>query len=173
MGPIAISFGIACAAVLVTAAFCRSRDAILGAVVLAVMWGLTKVFHFRAVEPERIMLDAFCDMLGALAGIYIMHRRPALFLPWMLTASMMISGLLVVLWAIARNMGFDGSSYPYSLARNVLYLIALLSVLSLGLHDGAVHIRAWLCDHPRNRPWSRPGAKWGRTAEAPNKSRSR
>lgn len=171
MGPVAITFGIASAVVLVTAALCRSRDATIAAFVLFCAWGATKVFQFDRWQAERTILDALTAMSCALAGVYLMHRRPRLLAPWSLTATMMLSGLLVALWEAARSMGFELPSFPYALARNALYMIALLSVLSLGLHDGAVHIRAWMCDHPRHRPWSRPGARWGREAETQRRRR--
>ena len=164
MGPIAISFGIACAVVLVITALCRSRDALLAAAVLLAMWGLTKIIAAHRDSDARVMMDAVCAMMGSLTGVYLMHRRPRLLSPWALASSNLFTGLLVVLWATARNMGFEEARYPYAVASNVLYLIALLSVLSLGLHDGAVHIRAWLRNNPRPGPWSRPGAQWGRTA---------
>lgn len=171
MGPVAITFGIASAAVVLTAALCRSRHATIAAFVLFCAWGATKVFQFDRWSAERTILDALTAMSCALTGVYLMHRRPRLLSPWVLTSSMMLSGLLVALWEAGRSMGFDTPTFPYALARNVLYLIALLGVLSLGLRDGAVHLRTWLCDHPRYRPWSRPGARWGRETETTRRRR--
>lgn len=169
MGPVAITFGILCAVVLVAAAFCRSRDAIIASLVLTGLWALTKVVVVDRNSAEGIMVAAGSKAAIGLTGLWLMHRRPHLIWPRILVCSQLVAAFLVVLWAAALNSGFNPPLYPYAVCLNLLYLIALLAVLSLGLHDGAVSFRLWLSRHHHDRPWSRSGARWGRDNPIPPK----
>lgn len=168
MGEIAILFGIACAAVLVIAALCRSAHAFMLALVLSTAWGVTKLFPMTYASAGGIMLDASCKVAIAAVGLYVMHCRRRLVWPRIIVSSQILAALFVVMWAAAHNMGFSWPTYPYAVAMNVLYLVVILSTLSLGLHDGAILLRSWMSVHHYGRPWSRPGVKWGREAVHPS-----
>jgi hypothetical protein len=114
------------------------------------------------------MLDAACKVAIGLTGLYLMHRRPKLIWPRILVSTQLAAAFAVVLHVAVRNMGFGLPTAPYAFILNVLYGIALFSVLSLGLHDGALSLRAWLSLHHHGRPWTGAGVKWGREAVHPS-----
>lgn len=150
MGPIGLAFGIACAVVLVSAAFSRSRTAIAGALVLCVMWGVTKVFHCPSDSSEGLQIDAICSLLGGAFAVLALAVHGHWWLR-VFTASMLASAFLTFAYAWSLHFGFAPPKWTYELSVNMLYGIAMLANFSPGLHHGGRVFRSFVSRRAHGR----------------------
>lgn len=164
MGPVAIGFGLGCAAVFGIAALLGTRHNRNVAAFLVIMWAATKVWNYKTGTDAQIYLDSLLALLCGLLCVYVMtkDRRSR----WPLAALS-----LVVAWEFA-NMAYaePGRDYgpqvkwAYQLACNVLYALVLLVVASPGVRRGTVVICRLFGARPHRRPSRALGAGWGREA---------
>lgn len=136
MGPIAIGFGLACAATFVAACVSMSRVAIAGAVVLAVMWAITKIYVFPSDSEPGLQTDAVCSLLGGCFGVLAMASDLGSLWRRVFTASMLASALATFGYSWALYFGFAPPKLLYEGALNMLYGIAIAANFSTGLQNG-------------------------------------
>jgi hypothetical protein len=154
MGPIAISFGLACVATFVAACVSMSRVAIAGAVVLAVMWGITKIYAFPSDSEPGLQADAVCSLLGGCFGVLAMASDMGSRWRRVFTASMLASALATFGYSWSLYFGFAPPKPLYEGALNMLYGIAIAANFSTGLQNGRRLLLTLLSggDHVGARP---------------------
>lgn len=164
MGPVAISFGLGCAAVFVIAAFLGTRHNRNVAAFLVIMWAATKVWDHKTGTDAQIYLDTLLALLCGLLCVYVMAKDRRSTWPLAVLA-------LMVTWEFANAAYSEpGRDYgpqvkwAYQLACNVLYALALLVVASPGVRRGTVVICRLFGAHSNRRPHRPLGAGWGREA---------
>lgn len=165
MGTTAILFGIACAAVFVIAALSRSRASLVAAVVLCAMWTTTKVWDYPLRSDPGLMLEALNALAGGIVGLFLVALRPSqiwrrVFLCCMLAT---LFAIFAQAWSLVTGSPFP--KWTYTLPANLLYGIAIMSVATPGVVNGASHFRRWMFGHHHGGSWRDPGSQWGRTAK--------
>lgn len=163
MDPVTLGYGVACAAVFMIAAFSsRAWQDVTASVALIVMYALTKAFHYPSDSIEGIALDAVMPVIGALTACFIIQASPRLYWPRIMVCAMLLTSVEVFAFAWSLHYGFAYPKNTHRAIDNVLYAVALASVASPGVRNGIGVVRLWVLGHYHNRPWSSPGAQWGR-----------
>lgn len=173
MGLVGISFGVASAVTLSVAAFSRSRALIGAAATLAFMWGLTKLARYPSDSDMGIYVDALDFLVGGACGVILVSCDPRQYWRRIFVSTMVAGLFLITAYAWSLETGFIIPKKAYEATSNMLYAIALLCVFTRGLRDGALAVRSGLPHYRHDGAWSRPGAKWGRTAPRAPKARRR
>lgn len=150
MGPIAISFGLGSAVVLVIAALFSTRPNQIVAAFLGFIWLITNLWDLPTGSDGQLYLDTALGCLCGLLCIYAMHKdRRSLWA--LLTLGSMVSWIIATAaYSEARDAGSQ-ERYAYQLASNVLIGIALFFAAMPGGRNGARHIRRWLSFHSKLR----------------------
>lgn len=167
MGPLAVIFGASCAAVFLIAALSsRAWQDTTASAALVIMYALTKLFHYPITSAPGVMLDALTPVIGALTACVIIQASPRLYWPRVMVSAMLLTSVEVFAFAWSNHNGFSYGKNTHRAIDNVLYAIALASVASPGVRNGARLVHLWLSGHSHVGAWSRPGARWGREAES-------
>lgn len=163
MGPIAISYGLAGAAVFVIAALFSTRRNRNVAAFLWAIWIATNVWDFPTGTNAQLYLDtALACLCGLLCVMTMRHERRSIW-PLIILGIMVTWVLLNAAFSDAREnrVWFNDT---YQLASNVLYGIALFVAAVPGGHRGVLAIRGRMFNHPVRRARPAHGGGWGREA---------
>ena len=164
MGPIAISFGAASAAVIVIAALFSTRGNVVVNAFMGLMWVATKVWNYRTGTDAQLYLDTALALLCGLLCVAVMVRERRALWP------LAILGLMAV-WIVLNAAYAEGGrdigpqvKWPYQFASNVIYGIALFVGATPGVRNGCLAILRRMPPRARVRNRLSVGDGWGRDA---------
>jgi peptidoglycan/LPS O-acetylase OafA/YrhL len=151
MGPTAISFGLASAAVFMIAALFSTPSNRCVCGFLALMWLVTKVWNYKTGTDAQIYLDAtLAALCGLLCAAIAMRERRTL---WPVLILGVMAAWVVMIAAYAEPGRALGSQvkWTFQLASNVLFGVALFVGAMPGGRRGALAFLRWMPHHPFRR----------------------
>lgn len=164
MGPIAIGFGLASAAVLVIAALFSTRSNVIVAAFLAFMWAATKVWNYKTGTDAQLYLDTALAMLCGLLCVEVMRRNRRALWPLLMLG-------LMAMWIVINAAYAEGGrdigpqvKWTYQFASNVIYGIALFVGAMPGACNGYLAILRRMSPRASVRTRLSVGDGWGRHA---------
>jgi hypothetical protein len=151
MGPTAISFGLASAAVFMIAALFSTRGNRIVCGFMAFMWVATKVWDYKTGTDAQIYLDAaLATLCGLLCAVVSLKERRACW-PVAILGLMAMWVILIAAYADAGRAYGSQVRWAYQLASNVLFGIALFVGAAPGGRRGALAFLRWMSHHPFRR----------------------
>jgi len=150
MGPIALSFGLGSAVVLVISALFSTRHNQIVSGFLLLMWAATKVWNSPFGSDAQLYLDVALACLCGLLCVVAMHKERRSVWPVLILGVMATWIMISALYAEIRDLT-PQVKFSCQLAANVLFGIALFVAATPGGLNGSRVLRRWLSLHPRRR----------------------
>lgn len=163
MGPIAIGFGLASAAVLVIAALFSTRANVVVAAFLAFMWAATKVWNYKTGTDAQLYLDTALAMLCGLLCVEVMRRNRRVLWPLLILGLMATWVMINAAYADLRDT-IPQVKWPYQFASNLLYGAALFVGVTPGVGRECLAVLRFLSPRASVRTRLSVGDGWGRHA---------